>query len=289
MLLYRTKNFVSAETLIGAGLMTGGIVGNLVLNEKMREGIKETSEHKENKKLKDLLVQQFKKKNGDNNYMEVEGLDNACAVNMTNIEEMKERLQELSPEEKRELERLEKDSPELHAIMELIRKADPNKPAIICDPNFNEAGTISHEVGHTEYFDESENGRSKIIKVFHKMPHPLADGGWMLVFGGLAGVLQEVAAQDGGAKGVKWTKRIKNGLLICSSIDAMTVVACELAASKRGVDILRKLGASEEEIKKIKRNLALAAGTYVTGGLSTVGLGILAAKAGRKYMKWRMA
>lgn len=279
MLLYRTKNFVSAETLIGGTMAVGGLTANMILNNSMQKDLDERSGDKKSKRYRDLLVDAFKKKHGDNNFLEIKDYGNASAIQLENVDEIKENLRQLSPEDRRMLEEMEKTDPYIHAIMEIIRKSDMNNPIIVADPTFNDAAIISHEVGHTEYQTKEENGRNKFIKWAHKYPAYFNEGG--LVWGGLFGFIWGLAQQSKSATGEKVTRHLKNGVYVMASIDAGMVLACELAASKRGIELLKKLGATEEEIKKYRRTLMKAAGTYVSSSIMNVGLTMLGARGGR--------
>lgn len=279
MLLYRTKNFVSAETLIGGTMAVGGLTANMILNNSMQKDLDERSGDKKSKRYRDLLVDAFKKKHGDNNFLEIKDYGNASAIQLENVDEIKENLRQLSPEDRRMLEEMEKTDPYIHAIMEIIRKSDMNNPIIVADPTFNDAAIISHEVGHTEYQTKEENGRNKFIKWAHKYPAYFNEGG--LVWGGLFGFIWGLAQQSKSATGEKVTRYLKNGVYVMASIDAGMVLACELAASKRGIELLKKLGATEEEIKKYRKTLMKAAGTYVSSSIMNVGLTMLGARGGR--------
>lgn len=279
MLLYRTKNFVSAETLIGGTMVVGGLTANMILNNSMQKDLDERSGDKKSKRYRDLLVDAFKKKHGDNNFLEIKDYGNASAIQLENVDEIKEDLRQLSPEDRRMLEEMEKTDPYIHAIMEIIRKSDMNNPIIVADPTFNDAAIISHEVGHTEYQTKEENGRNKFIKLAHKYPAYFNEGG--LVWGGLFGFIWGLAQQSKSATGEKVTRYLKNGVYVMASIDAGMVLACELAASKRGIELLKKLGATEEEIKKYRKTLMKAAGTYVSSSIMNVGLTMLGARGGR--------
>ena len=279
MLLYRTKNFVSAETLIGGTMAVGGLTANMILNNSMQKDLDERSGDKKSKRYRDLLVDAFRKKHGNNNFLEIKDYGNASAIKLENVDEIKENLRQLSPEDRRMLEEMEKTDPYIHAIMEIIRKSDMNNPIIVADPTFNDAAIISHEVGHTEYQTKEENGRNKFIKWAHKYPAYFNEGG--LVWGGLFGFIWGLAQQSKSATGEKVTRHLKNGVYVMASIDAGMVLACELAASKRGIELLKKLGATEEEIKKYRRTLMKAAGTYVSSSIMNVGLTMLGARGGR--------
>ena len=279
MLLYRTKNFVSAETLLGGALAVGGLTANMAFVNSMQKDIDEKRGDKSDKKYRDLLISAFKRKHGNNNFLEIKDFGNASAVQLDNVDEVKEDLKQLSPEERKQLEELEKTDPYIHATLEIIRKSDLNNPVIVADPTFNSAAVISHEIGHTEYQTDEENGRNKFIKWAHKYPACFDNGG--LMWGGLFGFFWGVAQQSKSATAEKVTRRLKNGVYVMATVDAGMVLACELAASKRGIELLKKLGATEEEIKKYKGTLMKAAGSYLSGSVMNVGFAMLGARGGR--------
>lgn len=281
MILYKTKNFIDAGTLAGSALAIGGLTANIAFINSMKGDMDSRKNEKTSKRFRDQLVTAFRKKNGDNNFLEIKDLDNACAVQIENVDEVRKNIEELSPEDKKELEEVEKTDPLVHGILEVIRKSNLDNPVIIADPNFNDPAVISHEVGHTEYQTKEENGRNKFIKFAHKYPAYFNDGG--LLWGGLFGFILGIAKNANSVTGTKVANYAKNGAFVMATVDAGMVLTCELAASRRGIELLKKLGASDDDIRRYRKTLLKAAGSYVAYSTMNVGLMMLGIKIG-KYL-----
>lgn len=263
MILQRTYSGTSA--LIGAGLMAGGLLGNSYLYEKNKEELKKVRKDERNDYFRLKLIENFKKKNGENNFHEEKKVNNAFAL--PPLKNLKDKIESLSPEDKKMLEKEMKDNPVLRGIIEVVNKGDPNKPAIVCDPHFNEAGTLSHEIGHTEYFDNRDNGRSEIVKVAHKYPAIFANHKFLAPTAGFA-----AGFGPGIARGAVHT---------AVGVEVGALMVRELAASRRGLKLLKKLGATDEELAEYRRRLGIAAGTYATMGAFNIGGALLGTAAGK--------
>lgn len=141
------------------------------------------------------------------------------------------------------------------------------------------ADIFSHEIGHRDHI----KGRAGIVgKFVHKKAvhvpgryiskAPIAiSGGYGLAHGMAAGARE---AKTGKKESV--ASRITGYL---PTIASLGMVASEAAASKRGIKLLKEAGASKEYLKKARKNLRTAGGSYRSavvfgGGVNALGRGI---------------
>lgn len=278
MILLKTKYYVSKGAKIGTGLALGGFIGELATGVDYTLAANRISEDKDNKginKLRNKIIRGFKKKNGKSNAVEASNYGNAAAIPMNFFEDF---LKKLKTDEnfRKKVENEAETNPEFKAALYLMSNGDLTKPCIIYDPKLSDPATLSHEVGHTEYFDTKDNeGRNGFIKFIHKYPKHIADlddlNGFKSapVLGAATGVVQGISGGPG---------RLKKGLIMYSSIDAILLLIRELAASKRGLELLKEAGATEDDLKVFRRMLLSAAGTYFFNSLSLIGLELVGAK-----------
>ena len=280
MILYKTKYYVSKEAIIGTGLALGGLAGSVVTGIDYMKTARNISEDKDNKeisRLKNKLVESFKKKNGENNIIEAPDYCNAAAISMDFFENFIKKM-ETNKDFREKVEKEAETNPEFKASLYLISHADLTRPCIVYDPRLFDPATMSHEIGHTEYYEIEENkDKNKFIKFTHKYPPHISDmddlNGLITapILGGITGVVQGISNGPG---------RLKNGLIMYSSIDAILLMIRELAASKRGLELLKEAGATEDDLKVFRKMLLSAAGSYFFNNLSIIGLELVSAKTG---------
>ena len=151
------------------------------------------------------------------------------------------------------------------------------------------ADTLAHELGHSKY---AKKGRARgvggaIGRIAHKTD---AIGRAYMGRPGLAtGFLTGVAA--GSIEGVRESKGKKENKIIRHSSWGVPVAAAiptlvaEGMASRKGLKILKKSGASKEFLNKSKKNLAKAWGTYATSTAASAGAGEVGRVAGKRLIK----
>jgi len=280
MILYKTKYYVSKEAIVGTGLALSGLTGSIISAVdymKTAKRISEDKNNKETKRLRDGLVKNFKKKNGENNIIEAPGYGNAAAISRNYFENFIKKM-ETNKDFREKVEKEAETNPEFKASLYLISHADLTRPCIVYDPKLFDPATMSHEIGHTEYYETKENkDKNKLVKFTHIYPPHISDAdnqsGLITapILGGITGVVQGISNGPG---------KLKNGLIMYSSIDAILLMIRELAASKRGLELLKEAGATEDDLKVFRKMLLSAAGSYFFNNLSIIGLELVSAKTG---------
>jgi len=280
MILYKTKYYVSKEAIVGTGLALSGLTGSIISAVdymKTAKRISEDKNNKETKRLRDGLVKNFKKKNGENNIIEAPDYGNAAAISMNYFENFIKKM-ETNKDFREKVEKEAETNPEFKASLYLISHADLTRPCIVYDPKLFDPATMSHEIGHTEYYETKENkDKNKLVKFTHRYPPHISDAdnqsGLITapILGGITGVVQGISNGPG---------KLKNGLITYSSIDAILLMIRELAASKRGLELLKEAGATEDDLKVFRKMLLSAAGSYFFNNLSIIGLELVSAKTG---------
>lgn len=173
-------------------------------------------------------------------------------------------------------------------------KVRKNSDNIILDTN--EASTLAHELGHSKHHGGRDG--SKIGKLAHKLRNTkLAQLDKKLVdsagptFSHLVrnGAPLSMAAgfASGYDSGKKLAKGEKDSVVNKTAYAALPVIhqapklVSEFEASRQGIKLLKKAGASKEFIKQSKKALGNAYGTYAASLATPVALGYLARQAGK--------
>lgn len=151
------------------------------------------------------------------------------------------------------------------------------------------ADVLAHELGHSKY---SKKGRAKGVggavgRIAHKtdrlgrsyMGRPGLVNGFLT--GMAAGSIEE-ARKNRGKKENKIIRHSSWGIPVAAAIP--TLVA-EGMASRKGLKILKQSGASKEYLKKSRKNLARAWGTYATSTAASAGSGEVGRVAGKRLIK----
>lgn len=134
---------------------------------------------------------------------------------------------------------------------------------MICTNEHKRADVLAHELGHSKHFQDRDGGR--ISKAAHKATKisPLVP---IISIG--SGVVSGIRSEKNGKES---TLNRLSPYLISGALSTPTLVA-EAAASKRGMKMLKDLGASEEYQKNAKKTFRTAYGTYVRDGLVNVAM-----------------
>lgn len=132
---------------------------------------------------------------------------------------------------------------------------------LLGDEGFSSSAILSHELGHSQYTTGLGRSGSKVGKIAHKLyqPSKKLSAPVGIVAGFHSGVQAEKAKQEG-----KKESKLNRALPIVTSIAMSTpMLVSEGLASKKGIELLKKSGASKELINEAKKKLALAGSTYV--------------------------
>lgn len=89
------------------------------------------------------------------------------------------------------------------------------------------------------------------------------------IVGGIASGLNKVCLEQ---KGKEQSKVDRHAGWASSAILNTPTLASEVMASHRGLKLLKEAGASKEVMKRARKNLALAGGTYAAGAIMNIGL-----------------
>ena len=150
----------------------------------------------------------------------------------------------------------------------------------------NRADLLAHELGHSKHY-QGRSG-SQIGNLAHRLYNPSSLGtsskiGLAASFAnGAVSGKNAVKAEREGKKESKWNKA--RAVAVPAMVGAPLLIA-EGAASKKGLKLLKKAGASKELLKDSKKNLLKAHGTYTTSVGVNAGIGELGRAAGKAYEK----
>ncbi len=143
------------------------------------------------------------------------------------------------------------------------------------------ADVLSHEIGHAHYDKRKVKSVGDAVgKAVHKAY--LKTGGMMNhialapTAGIIAGIRSGKKAAEKEAAGEKESKLNRHSGWATGLAVQTPGLVSEAAASKYGYNVLKKAGASEKYLKRSKKNLATAFGTYATMAAANAGMGELA-------------
>lgn len=137
---------------------------------------------------------------------------------------------------------------------------------LLGEDGFGDSVALSHELGHSQHTTGLGRSGSKVGKVAHKLyqPSKKLSGPVGIVAGFHSGVQAEKAKQEG-----RKESKLNRALPIVTPIVmSAPVLVSEGLASKKGIELLKKSGASKELVNEAKKKLIAAGGTYAaqTGG-----------------------
>lgn len=258
--------------ILGTGMAGLGVVAVSKCGKDAFASMNKNRKKEKDKEYREALLRDFRKKNGEKNHVTINGFENAAAI--PPMDHLRDKIKNMSEKDKEEMKKIMKDNPVLRGIIKYIMEGDPTKPGIVTGKKMVEAGTVSHEIGHTEYFDNSDNGRNKLVKIAHRYPALITGQGWErpLIGGFVTGAAQGIT----GGAGV-----LRKGFVGATGLETVAVLVRELSASKRGLELLKKLGADEDELKIYRKELMNAFGTYVFNGVYSIGAAMASARLGK--------
>lgn len=166
------------------------------------------------------------------------------------------------------------------------------KGTIMPDIGVNKGDFISHELGHAHFDKGKAKGiGEKIGKAAHKI---YLKGGALqhLTFAPIAGVVAGVRSGRKKAEAEKEGKeesKLNRHSAWGTSLAVQTPgLISEAAASKYGLNVLKKAGASKKYLKSSKKNLLGAFGTYASIAAANSGLGELSRGIAYKTRKKKL-
>lgn len=151
----------------------------------------------------------------------------------------------------------------------------------------NNGASLSHELGHRHYF--KEKGAGKIGKAAHKgykytggaLSH-MAVSPVSAHFAGKASGKSKARKEENEEKESKLGKAAPIATPLLVSTPGLV---SEAAASRKGMKMLRKAGASKEMLKKSNKTLGHAFGTYAALNAANAGVGLLSKNRAYKREK----
>jgi len=149
-----------------------------------------------------------------------------------------------------------------------------------------DADVLSHELGHRHYL--KDKSAKKLGKISHKLylSMPTKIGKSILNPAiSIGSGIKKAKDEKKGEKESNLNKILPYATSVGSDIPMLT---SELKASKKGLELLKKSGASAKDIKVAKRNLGLAFGTYATLSAMKAGKNALIKHAAYKRTKKKL-
>jgi hypothetical protein len=154
------------------------------------------------------------------------------------------------------------------------------KGGFIVDKDLKSGSILSHEMGH-EYYQNGE-GKKKLGGILHKgKSSKLLNNTKVKRLGTLSAFVSGMNAAKHEKEGTEEEKISKYGYLVLPGARTITTVGSEAAASHRGLKLLKKHGASKKALKKSRKSLATALGTYIGSSVFDLGTSYLSRSAGK--------
>lgn len=260
------------------GLSAGSIGGAILANNRFNknyEKVKELGPHINNKEGNALLSKLKKGASDSIHFINTKDTmlnDNAAFVPETN--KTKERLKKLKKV-------LYKDGKiPVKYIEEILEADNKDKNIILIGKNSDNAAVMSHELGHAANFGALKNEKGSVIGRFaHKIPRvgsaPVAIGN---LGSGFALGYNSVDKDEEG--NIKLSDKAKRNALISAGIGLGTVTPTllrEASASRTGIKMLKKAGASRKYLKQSQNLTKHTFNTYLynsgVGNLVNQGIG----------------
>ena len=136
------------------------------------------------------------------------------------------------------------------------------------------AASLSHEMGHRHYDKEkAKTLGDKIGKLAHKLYR--LDNKGILAVSVLNGLHSGINKANKESKGEKESKFNKHKSWVVPLALSTPLLVSEALATKHGLKLLKKSGASKELMKSSKKRLGKALGTYGLGAALSIGSGEL--------------
>lgn len=137
---------------------------------------------------------------------------------------------------------------------------------------------LSHEAGHAHYTNGSGKGIGKLAHTLdHTFSPKIGDKQFksteLAKYGGIiSGALTGIRAAKLEKEGKKQSKLERNASWLIPAIISTPILIKEAAASKYGIDLLKKSGANKETIREAQKELLTALGSYGGKAISNIGL-----------------
>lgn len=249
----------SKSLKVGGSIAAGSILGNAILLNKVNnisEKSKINSSEKD-RKLFEKLADTFKKEGG-NLYKDLEGGPCTVSSSMQNLTGAANYLKSHDP------------------------SFNPKKSSIfmsgVKDPSF-----LAHEMGHAHFYDNKK--ANKLLRVAHKFPIYKSSMEITPFAAGAIGFKSGKNSVKHEKEGTKESKLSRLSGVGTGLVGSTPMFASEVAASHKGLQYLKQHGADLKQIKRARKNLAIAGGTYLgIAGLNTA-IGEVGRGLGRAYAK----
>lgn len=159
-----------------------------------------------------------------------------------------------------------------------IPKAGPAGDAI---SSFPSGSTIAHELGHAEGYQHRNGYMLGKLSEMTTSPAYLASGLGSMYLG------KKVADAEAEGKKVSLARRILAPAVV-GAAGYLPSLGREYFATKRGLDILKEEGASQNYLDSARDDLRTALGTYAGDAVRNMGTSILMSEGARAIQAWRL-
>lgn len=262
------ENFLHNKEVKDAGKLTmaGSLVGTGV-------GVaSQIINSKESKALDDALIKQKLKKIADNQGTFV--TDAGISNNSYYMNDAKKVRKNLAKEAKKHRK---KGFKYLARTKTKLGKDIKNKKDLILlgEGGYSNSAILSHELGHSQYTTGVGRSGGKIGKVAHKLYQPSKN--LSAPVGIIAGFHSGVQAEKAKQNGKKESKLNRVLPIVTPIVMSAPMLVSEGLASKKGIELLKKSGASKELVNEAKKKLISAGSTYI----AKTGKDVISSEAGR--------
>ncbi len=272
---------------IGLKLKLGGLAIKAAAGVALANKLTNNNPSEESKKFYDELKKEAIEKGYD--FKDHEKLDNAyCSPGKDNVMKGARKVKAALHKQLRKSKIGKNISDFLHKRDDKFYKENykslglhPKRKGISLDMRFKgDAGVLAHEMGHGHYFGE---GKKSLGGLLHN-PY-LRDPRISTAHSILQGIHSGIKAEKKAAQGKKESKWNKYKSVIIPGIHSAVLIGSEAAASMHGYKKLKEMGASEELLKKTKKDMISALGMYLGKGAMNMGTGAGARFLGKKIGK----
>lgn len=153
---------------------------------------------------------------------------------------------------------------------------DPKNDKIYQPKSSRSALSLSHELGHRHYGVDKD--AKKLGKFTHKLrfsklgKHAPEAGSLVGIAGGAAAGVDKARREEQGKKETAAGKLAP----VLGNLSSAPMLHTEAVASKKGIELLKKAGASEKYLKHAKKSLGAAYGSYVAAPAASIAAGYAA-------------
>lgn len=144
---------------------------------------------------------------------------------------------------------------------------------------------MAHELGHSQYRRKDGTGGA-IGKIAHKANTRFLKKNTSTIsfVNGIHSGIKEEKAKQEGKKVSTWNKA--KTIAVPVALSAPLLIS-EAAASKKGLEMLKKSGASKELMKDSKKLLGVNYGTYLAHAGKNVASGEVGRRIGKSWVKYK--